>query len=83
MPSIGPDSPNGGESACTPDSVRRVALTSPNAEKLVLSSENVFRWLSSFVVVARCSEDQLRTERHGPGIARSSLWGADRDPHAQ
>lgn len=45
-----------GESACTPDTVRGVALTSPNARKRLLSSENVFRYLSSFVIVARCSE---------------------------
>jgi hypothetical protein len=41
----------------SPDSVRGVALTSPNARKRLVSSESVFRYLSSFVVVARCSED--------------------------
>ncbi len=51
------DTVGAGESICTPDAVRGVALTSPNARKLVLSSENVFRWLSSLVVVARRSED--------------------------
>jgi hypothetical protein len=48
---------SGGESACTPDSVRGVSLTSPNAWKRLLSSHFVCRWLSLFVVVAQRPED--------------------------
>jgi hypothetical protein len=62
---------DGGESAGTPDSVRGVSLTSPNAWKRLLSSHFVFRCLSLFVVVAQRPEDKLRTERHGSGLPLS------------
>ena len=41
----------------SPDSVRGVSLTSPNAEKRGLSSENVFHRLSLFCTGAHSPED--------------------------